>query len=134
MSRLADVNLLDKINMILVSDHGMAQLKEANSTIFIRNFIDLSLLDLNKSFFGEISHVYPNDLKKVYGTPQPNLSCYFCCIVLYLIFLKTQDVFNQLSQIPNLKAYFKGNLPEDYKYNTDNRRIGKIFLNIYLLN
>jgi hypothetical protein len=53
-------SLSERLNIIVVSDHGMASL-ENESTIVLKNHLPNleDWIDLNRSIFAEISNVYP---------------------------------------------------------------------------
>jgi hypothetical protein len=77
----------------------MAQLVDYEY-IRIKNYTDLALIDMNKSVFSEVSHIYPKNDSVL------------------------QTLFDKLKVAKNLTAYFKAAVPEEFHYR-NNRRIGK---------
>jgi predicted AlkP superfamily pyrophosphatase or phosphodiesterase len=53
--KLKEVNLESNLNIIIVSDHGMTSMKD---TILIGNYVDINLIDLNKTVFGVLANIY----------------------------------------------------------------------------
>lgn len=47
-------------NIIVLSDHGMTQVKP-NHTLIVSQYVDLDLIDLNKTFFEVFSNIYPKN-------------------------------------------------------------------------
>ena len=64
LKELSRIGILDKINIIIVSDHGMEQLK-SDSNIGLADYIDLKLIDRQKSVYGVISNIYPASMDQV---------------------------------------------------------------------
>ncbi len=60
--KLTEANILNDLNVIVVSDHGMAQIK---NNYVARELVDVNLLDVDKSYFGIVSNVYPKDESNV---------------------------------------------------------------------
>ena len=50
--------IYDKMNLIVLSDHGMAPMKD-DRTIFIDQYIDVTLMEKFKTLYGIVSHIYP---------------------------------------------------------------------------
>lgn len=113
---LRQADIADKLNIIIVSDHGMADMK--NETIFVYDYVDKKLIDSNKTLFGIVSNIYPIDDEAV-----TKLFFLFLniCIVLFLFFLKKPKVFEALSKVPNLKVYYKENIPKELYFQKSNR-------------
>ena len=65
LANLSSLNLLDKMNIIIVSDHGMTQLKD-NKIIPLDRYVDLNLIDANKTIYGIVTNIYPTSSDKVY--------------------------------------------------------------------
>jgi hypothetical protein len=42
-----------------------------------------------------------------------------------MLTIQTQEIFANLSKIPNMKAYLREDVPEEFHY-SDNKRIGKL--------
>jgi ectonucleotide pyrophosphatase/phosphodiesterase family protein 5 len=49
-------NLLDKLNIIVTSDHGMASMSE---TLFVKSYVQGNLIDYKKTVFGIVSNIWP---------------------------------------------------------------------------
>jgi predicted AlkP superfamily pyrophosphatase or phosphodiesterase len=64
ISGLEDSYLLKSTNIILVSDHGMSSLFD-NHSIYLGDYIDMNLIDLNKSVFSSVSNIEPKSLQDV---------------------------------------------------------------------
>ena len=60
VSRLKKANLYDKMNILIVSDHGMAQLY-ANQTILLGDYIKNvdELIHVNKTVLDDFGIIYP---------------------------------------------------------------------------
>lgn len=58
ITKLKALNLYNNINIIIVSDHGMATFKEDNA-ILLKNYVSEDYIDKNKTIFGIISHIHP---------------------------------------------------------------------------
>lgn len=63
---LEKAKIWKNLNLILISDHGMAKLKD-NELILINKYIDMKLLDQNKSYCAEVSNIYPSSNNNVFG-------------------------------------------------------------------
>jgi len=96
---LKDRKLLDQVNIIVVSDHGMATTDPKN-TIYLADYVDLKLLEPNRQFTGTNGHIWP-----VAG--------------------KETEVFQALSKAPHLNIYKKDKVPEYFHYGK-NPRVGPI--------
>ncbi len=57
ISRLKEEGVYDNVNIVIVSDHGMTTFKDDN-VILIKNYLDETLIDRNKTVFGIISNIY----------------------------------------------------------------------------
>ena len=64
ISGLRETDLLESTNIVVVSDHGMTQLHQ---NIFLGDFFDLGLIDLDKSVFGATSNIHPKNDQEVYN-------------------------------------------------------------------
>ena len=58
LDKLKQLNIYEHINIILTSDHGMAS-KKSNCEINASELLNMSLIEVQKSIFGQISHIYP---------------------------------------------------------------------------
>lgn len=99
INKLEEENLLDNLNIIIVSDHGMAQMVDSNQngTQLISNYVDLNLIDSTKTIYGIVANIYPKNQSV------------------------TDDVFNALAKIPNLKVFYKNETPESFYYSKSDR-------------
>ena len=61
---LKESGVLPKLNIIIVSDHGMTTMK-TDEKIFIQNYVNINEIDLNKSVFRILSNIYPKSLDLV---------------------------------------------------------------------
>ena len=64
LSELNNIGILDKINIVIVSDHGMEQLK-SDSNIALSDYLNLTLINKQKSVYGVISNIYPASMNQV---------------------------------------------------------------------
>ena len=98
--KLEKINILDEINIIITSDHGMTKKVKYGAYIHLNEVISLDLC----RFYGSpiVKHVYP-----VPG--------------------KEQEVYDTLKKVEHIKVYWKKDIPDDYHYR-NNRRIGPIVL------
>jgi predicted AlkP superfamily pyrophosphatase or phosphodiesterase len=55
---LYERNLLENLNIVIVSDHGMASLED-NYQIPLEKYIDINAINLNKTVFATVSNIYP---------------------------------------------------------------------------
>ena len=60
IERMKQEEILDNINIIVLSDHGMAKMQD-KSEIFVQNYVQdyQTLINLNKTVFGIVSNIYP---------------------------------------------------------------------------
>jgi predicted AlkP superfamily pyrophosphatase or phosphodiesterase len=56
IAKMNELNIYKNTNIIIVSDHGMAVLKQEN-IIKIQDYVNISLIDINRSIFGIVSHI-----------------------------------------------------------------------------
>lgn len=101
LTSLRQCNLLDEVNLIFVTDHGIFNVSETRG-IYLDDYVDPSLYVLSQ--IGTSAHVWP----KV-G--------------------KFQDVYEALTRIrhPHIKVHRKENIPENLHWK-NNRRIPPIFV------
>lgn len=97
--------LLEKINIIVVGDHGMATSDRA--PMLLSNFVSDSLIDYNRSVVSFASNLFPRDD------------------------LKVNELYEALKAVPNTQVYLKKDVPERYHY-SNNDRIGKNFLSFLM--
>jgi hypothetical protein len=58
LNELKLIKIVDKLNIIVVSDHGMQQLK-SDSNIALSDYVNLALIDKQRSVYGVVSNIYP---------------------------------------------------------------------------
>ena len=68
------INIFNKLNIVIVSDHGMQQLR-SDSNIALNNSVNLDLIDKQKSVYGVISNIYPSSKNEV-NLPKRSFSNY----------------------------------------------------------
>lgn len=56
MEQLIKNNLDRLIDILIVSDHGMVKMKK---TLIIQDYLDLKLIDSNKTVYGIVSNIHP---------------------------------------------------------------------------
>jgi hypothetical protein len=56
MGKLGAKNLLNNMNILVVSDHGMADM---TNNINLDNYVDMKLIDNFKTNYGIVSNIYP---------------------------------------------------------------------------
>lgn len=100
ITRLRSIGLLDQMNIVIVSDHGMTDMGEDN-TLIVSKYVDTNLIDSSKTVYGIVGSIHPkNDSVKV-------------------------QVYNSLKKIPNLRTYYKEEVPAELHYRLS-KRIGPI--------
>lgn len=62
---LETAKIWQNLNLIIVSDHGMTNLKE-DEFISLNDYLDIDLIDQDKTFCAEIGNIHPNSNKNVY--------------------------------------------------------------------
>jgi len=64
MSELAESeDLSENLNVVIVSDHGMASMN--NKTYLVKDVVDINLINQTRSFFGIVSNIYPKNISDV---------------------------------------------------------------------
>jgi len=100
MARVRALPYADQINIIITSDHGMAQVTQER-TIFLKDYLDFN-------WFGQIQGYTPN----------------------YLFYVKEECdslAWASLQQIPNVEVWRHGQVPPQFNYGT-NPRTGDFIL------
>ena len=72
LTKFESTGILDTMNIVLVSDHGMAQMK-TNNTILAKDYINMNLVDEKKTIWGITANIYPKNetvVRKIF---------LFCC-------------------------------------------------------
>ena len=59
VQRLCLAGVYERMNVLVVSDHGMARLNEKTANINLKDVVSLEIVDLDKSVLGEVSNIYP---------------------------------------------------------------------------
>jgi predicted AlkP superfamily pyrophosphatase or phosphodiesterase len=92
---LLRANLLDKIDIVIVSDHGMATMK--GLTVIPSTLVSTALINATRTVYGIVSNIHPvNESVKL-------------------------TVFNALSASPYLDCYLKENLPNRLNFQNSER-------------
>ena len=89
-------NLWDHVNLVVTSDHGMAEIDPRTKSIDLSAHIDISAIDLMPDY-GPITHI-----KAVAG--------------------HEDELYNNLSSLTHMRVFKKQDIPEDWHYK-NNRRI-----------
>jgi arylsulfatase A-like enzyme len=72
INKLRANGVLDKMNIIVVSDHGMTALTD-EEYVFLKDYPGvLDLINVNKSTFGEVSNINPKSNDKVHKKQKTN--------------------------------------------------------------
>lgn len=100
LQKLDEKQLSDKVNLLLVSDHGMTTIPQ-NQIINLSDYVDLSLIDLAPDY-GSCTNILPKDGKKM-------------------------ELYNALKSVPNVTVYLKEDIPERFHYK-NNRRVMPILV------
>ena len=97
--RLRDVNLIDNVNLIFVSDHSFNNISSARQ-IFLDDYLDRSAYMMTEST--ALGHIWPKDEK-------------------------LEEIFENLTKVknPHMKIYKKQDIPESFHWK-HNRRIPPI--------
>jgi ectonucleotide pyrophosphatase/phosphodiesterase family protein 5 len=102
VENLKSKNLYDKMNIVLVSDHGMGLIKNESDYIILSEYFNTTnLIDAHKTTYSKISQVYALNTRV------------------------ENELLTKINQIPNIKAYLKKDVPSRFNYN-NNRRIGEL--------
>lgn len=94
IEKLNESGLLAKMNILIVSDHGMAQMK---TTLIVKDIVDVKLIDSSKTVFNIVSNIYPIN-ESVIGT-----------------------VYQAFKNNPNLNVYYKDEVPERLHFKNSER-------------
>ena len=57
MRKMREANLDGKVNILIVSDHGMAKMKK---TLLIQNYLNTNLINGTRTVYGIVSNIYPS--------------------------------------------------------------------------
>ena len=63
MSKIKSLNLKNKLNIIILSDHGMVNFLK-NQTLLVQGDL-LSMIDTSKTLFGAPAQIFPKDNSNV---------------------------------------------------------------------
>lgn len=64
LKRLEEIDLFRRLNIILVSDHGMANFAP-NHNVFIKDHVNTDLIDFERSVFHIVSNIFAKSDDKV---------------------------------------------------------------------
>lgn len=95
LSKLEQNKLLDNMNILIVSDHGMA--KSSGVATLVTDYVDPLLIDLNRTVLSQVSNVYPKDMNQL------------------------TQLYNELKNIPNATVYYKNDVPASFFYSKSDR-------------
>lgn len=98
LNSLENKRLLNEMNVIVTSDHGMA--KSNGPPILVTTYVDPNLIDFNRSIFAYVSHIYPKDMSQL------------------------KQLYDALNKLPNMTVYYKKDVPYSFHYSNSDR-IGK---------
>lgn len=98
---MRDVNLIDNVNLIFVSDHSFNNISSARQ-IFLDDYLDRSAYMMTEST--ALGHIWPKDEK-------------------------LEEIFENLTKVksPHMKIYKKQDIPQSFHWK-HNRRIPPIFI------
>ena len=100
ITRLKEAKLYDTMNIVLVSDHGMATIRNESGYIVLSDFFNTSsLIDSRKTTYSKISQLYAKF---------PELE---------------NELLTNINKIEHITAYLKKDVPAEFHYN-NNDRIG----------
>lgn len=101
LNSLERINILKNLNLVVVSDHGMAKTKGLDQFIFVKDYDGHNLIDFDKSVFGIVSNIFPKSNNML------------------------DELYEKMKKIPYHKFYLKSNIPEEFHY-SKSERIGPI--------
>jgi predicted AlkP superfamily pyrophosphatase or phosphodiesterase len=112
-------NLLDKINIVLVSDHGMA--KMAGTTVLVSSLVNTNLINSTRTVYGVVSNVHPvNDsVVSIDNRVGDRFVIYF--LNQQIFYNQKETVLNALSASPLLDCYLKENIPSRLNFQKSDR-------------
>ena len=64
MSKIESLNLKNKLNVIILSDHGMTNFLPTNQTLLVQGDL-LNMIDTSKTTFGVPAQIFPKDKSNV---------------------------------------------------------------------
>ena len=88
-------NLLSNMNVILVSDHGMAT--TLSKPFLIQDYVDQNLIDFNRTVLNYVSNIYPKDMSQL------------------------SQLYGALHKLPNTTIYYKKDVPAEYHFSNSDR-------------
>lgn len=95
LDSLDEVDKLNQMNIILLSDHGMS--KSLTKSIYVPNYVDSSLIDYNRTVLAYASNIYPRDMSRL------------------------GELFDALHNVPNTTVYYKKDVPANFHYSNSDR-------------
>lgn len=123
MSELAETEgLLENLNIVIVSDHGMASMN--NKTYLVKDVVDINLINQTKSFFGIVSNIYPKNINDVCIYQLKILLISFSKVDFIFLKFKTQKIYDSFKKLQNFSVYFREEVPKSFHFDS-NERIGK---------
>lgn len=88
-------NLLANMNIIMLSDHGMASI--ILPPLLIQKYVNSDLIDFNRSVLYFASSFYPKEQSKM------------------------SQLYDALHKLPNTKIYYKSEVPAEFHYSNSDR-------------
>lgn len=101
MQQFDSLHLWDKVNLIVLSDHGMVSVDMRNSAVAISDYVNMDLIERT---VGEGAYMH---IKPITG--------------------RVDDVVNNLRQAPHIQVFRKEDIPERWHFK-NNRRVFPVFL------
>ena len=64
ISKLKAAEIFEKINIVIVSDHGMAEVNSKN-VLNIYDYVNKTMIDADKSIYGTVNHIRTTAIQHV---------------------------------------------------------------------
>jgi predicted AlkP superfamily pyrophosphatase or phosphodiesterase len=95
LDSLESNNLLSNMNLVLVSDHGMA--KAVSKPFVIQDYVDQNLIDFNRTILNYVSNIYPKNMSQL------------------------SQLYEALHNLPNTTIYYKKDVPAEFHFSNSDR-------------
>jgi predicted AlkP superfamily pyrophosphatase or phosphodiesterase len=59
--KLIKTNLIEKINIIVLSDHGMTTMQPPEKSLIISDYVDMNLVQTFRTIYGPVSNIHPRN-------------------------------------------------------------------------
>ena len=96
MDSLENNGLLSNMNLIILSDHGMANVL-SKKPFLIQNYVDEDLIDFNRTILNYVSNIYPKDMSQL------------------------NELYAALHNLPNTTIYYKKDVPAEFHFSKSDR-------------